>query len=996
MDPIRWQQIDKLLDEALDRQPEARKAFLEQACVGDEDLRLQVEALLAAHEKAGSFVETPALDLAAQGLARAGSESFVGKRLGPYEVLSLLGRGGMGEVYRARDTRLDRMDALKILPPEVASDFDRLRRFIREAKAASALNHPNIATIYEIGQSDGVHWIAMELVEGQTLGERIQGRDYPSPGAPRHPLPQGGRGHELGEYSLAPERGRGSQGEGLNLNETLDIGIQAAAALEEAHSKGITHRDIKPANLMLTSKGQVKVLDFGLAKRIDSEGVSQSTASQTTPGLVMGTARYMSPEQVLGQPVDHRTDIFSLGVVLYEMTVGQPPFAGETSTAIFDAIVHQTPIWPARIQARVPEELRRIIQKALEKFREMRFQTAAELYADLEHLKGDLEAKRSIAQPEAFVGPGLPGQIVSRKMKWILAPAGMLGLALAVMATLWFARMPVPETPLMAVPLTSYAGTEYVASFSPDGSQVAFTWNGDKEDNWDIYVKLIGSEPPLRLTTNKADDAYPAWSPDGRQIAFCRDIGAGKGAVVLISPLGGPERILTEFHLADGGPILSWSPDGRALAMVEKVNGETATNLVLYMMETGEKCPLTKTTKTFLADGCPAFSPDGRTLAFCRSIEYGNSDLYLLGLSRDLKPVGEPRRLTFQNLSASGAAWSSDGSALVYCVGGNLWRVAASRSSQPQKMASLGQDAGQPAISRRGARLAYTHWTFDNNIWRRKIPSSQGKHYPPTKFISSTRDERDPQYSPDGKRIAFTSDRSGSLEIWICDVDGSNAIQLSHFGKGITGDPQWSPDSSRLTFNSKAEGHFEVYVMNASGGNPRRLTSSSFASQNPSWARDGRWIFFDVSGKDGVIQICKVPAEGGPAVLVINNSRGVWAPVESPDGKFMYAIGGNVEGMTLVRAPLEGGEFKQILDSLYNYRSYVVAEKGIYFIPRPDQTRGSSIRFLEFATGKITTIAELGKQPCGDWLTVSPDRRWALYTQTDQLGSDLMLVENFH
>ncbi|HYK88339.1 MAG TPA: protein kinase [Acidobacteriota bacterium] len=583
-------------EEALDREPGRREAFLEEACAGDEDLRQKVITLLTAHDKAGSFGETPALELAARAMAEQAVRSLVGKRLGPYEILSLIGRGGMGEVYRVRDTRLDRIEALKILPTEVAADTERIRRFVREAHAASALNHPNIATIYEIGESDGVRWIAMELVEGETLAERLTERP-------------------------------------LAVEEILDIGIQTTESLEAAHRKGIIHRDIKPANLMITSEGRVKVLDFGLAKIKRTGGpaaaATVSSETHTIPGIVMGTARYMSPEQILGQSVDHRTDVFSAGAVLYQLAVGQPPFAGKSSSAIFDSILHQTPAWPPHACATIPEELRRIIHKSLEKFREMRYQSAADLCADLKHLKHDLERERLIAQPPNIAGPTQPDQkAVPKRTARILALARILGIVILGAIVIWSLKSRLastPETQLTAIPLTSYPGSEMGASFSPDGNQVAFAWNGEEEDNWDIYVTLIGSNQHLRLTTNPARDTWPAWSPDGRQIAFCRDLGPGKRAVILISPLGGPERTLTEVaHVSEVGeflfgPFLSWSPDGRALATVDSLDPHTNPGLALYMMETGEKHILTKPT---VIDSCPAFSPDGRTLAFCRWVAW--------------------------------------------------------------------------------------------------------------------------------------------------------------------------------------------------------------------------------------------------------------------------------------------------------------------------------------------------------------------------------------
>ena len=295
-------------------------------------------------------------------MAQNQAQSLVGRQVGPYKIHSLLGVGGMGEVYLAQDPRLDRAVALKILPAELASDPDRIRRFIREARAASGLKHPNVATIYEIGKSDEFHFIAMEYVEGQTLANKISGR----------PLP---------------------------IAEIVDIGIQVADALDEAHRKGITHRDIKPANLMLTSREQVKILDFGLAKVARPEGQALgsdiSTVMKTETGVVMGTVQYMSPEQVLGKEVDHRTDIFSLGVVLYEMATGRLPFTGTSSSETMDRVLHGQPEAIARFNYDVPAELDRIIRKCLEKDRERRYQSARELLIDLKNLKRDSDSGKA-------------------------------------------------------------------------------------------------------------------------------------------------------------------------------------------------------------------------------------------------------------------------------------------------------------------------------------------------------------------------------------------------------------------------------------------------------------------------------------------------------------------------------------------------------------------------------------------------------------------------
>ncbi|MGH9937326.1 MAG: serine/threonine-protein kinase, partial [Blastocatellia bacterium] len=348
MTPDRWARIDQLLDEALERPLEERPAFLDESCGADGDLRREVESLLAAHEKAeGKFLDCPAIDLAAQHLAQEVGRSLIGQTLGHYSVLSTLGVGGMGEVYLARDTKLERKVALKLLPPQYTSDPARIKRFEREARAASSLNHPNIITIYEIGQIEDKHFIAAEFVDGRTL-------------------------RELFGNSPAPPK------------QALDLAIQICTALSAAHEAGIVHRDIKPENVMMRRDGYVKVLDFGLAKlterrkSLGATNASDGDLAKTNPGVVLGTVKYMAPEQALGQNVDQRGDLFSLGVVLYELLTGAPPFKGDTTAVILDAIVHhkQAPI--TQIRQDLHPEFERVINRMLEKDRDLRYQTAGD------------------------------------------------------------------------------------------------------------------------------------------------------------------------------------------------------------------------------------------------------------------------------------------------------------------------------------------------------------------------------------------------------------------------------------------------------------------------------------------------------------------------------------------------------------------------------------------------------------------------------------------
>ncbi len=631
MKPERWQQIDQVLEAALERNRSERAAFLDQACAGDEELRREVESLLRAHEQAGSFIEKPPREAAEEILADHQSESLIGKQVGSYRIERLLGKGGMGEVYLAHDSKLDRKIALKLLPVDFASDEKRVRRFQQEARAASALNHPNVCVIHEIGKTDdGRHYIAMEHVAGVTLRQQMAS----------HPL---------------------------KLGQALDIATQVASALAAAHSAGIVHRDIKPENVMVRNDGLIKVLDFGLAKRTTVPVVVDDRAStkmlvHTEPGMVMGTVAYMSPEQARLLEVDARTDIWSLGVVLYEMVTGKFAFAGATSSDLIVSILDREPLPLSRHLPDVPAELQRIVSKALRKDKEERHQVVKDLFLDLKSLKQELDFEARLqysAQSESSgeIGSrevtGEAAHNVGRQTKEVLTArtslsagspnrrpllwavgvlSGLLLIAVGALSLLHFRRSSEPPPPsLIAIPLTTDPGYEGMPSLSPDGNQVAFGSFGEKLDNLDIYVKLIGGGPPLRLPTDPALDKFPAWSPDGRSIAFLRERG-DKDEVLLIPALGGPERRLAQtahnlpWVLSMNPPYLSWSPDSKYLVTVDRTS-EEPTGLFVLSVATGEKRRLTTPPAPALADTNPAVSPDGRALAFVRVISDGNTQL---------------------------------------------------------------------------------------------------------------------------------------------------------------------------------------------------------------------------------------------------------------------------------------------------------------------------------------------------------------------------------
>jgi len=899
---------------------------------------------------------------------------MIGKTISHYRILEKLGGGGMGVVYKAEDTKLGRMVALKVLPPERVADPNRKRRFVQEARAASALNHPNIITIYDIDEAEGVHYIAMEHVEGRTLDRLIT----------RH---------------------------GLRMNEALKYAVQMAAALAKAHSAGIVHRDLKPTNVMVTDDGLVKVLDFGLAKLTEAAPTGDAetavTVEPTTEeGTIVGTVGYMSPEQAEGKAVDARSDIFSFGSVLYEMLTGQRAFQGETKVSTIAAILREEPKPLSQVVEGLPREVERIVKRCLRKDPAHRFQHMDDLKVALEELKEESDSGELAGT--AAVAAGLPRHVERGGVKpplprrlALAAVVVVIVVALGVAGWYWYQRSrATPEAPLTPVPLTSYPGYEGYPSFSPDGTQVAFQWcTEEPAANCDIYVKQIGVEPPSRLTTDPAEDFSPAWSPDGQFIAFLRKLSPTRTAVMLIPQRGGPERVLGEsdvtyMPLYPGllyGTYLAWTPDSKWLALNWRVADQPDGGLFLFNVETRETRRLTTS-----GDNLPAFSPDGRTLAFNRG---GNPNLIcFLRLTKDYQPEGEPERVAAVAESYDrdfGTAWSPDGRDIVFSSGNwastGLWRVAASALARPRRLAFASDGTSAPAVSRQGNRLAYVVNRTDANIWRVDLRGPGQNPGIPARLIASTREERDPAYSPDGKRIAFMSSRSGACEIWMSASDGSNPVQLTAFGGPIIFGPKWSPDGQNIAFTAVRAGTVGLYVVSANGGPPRRLTTHPAGNNWPYWSRDGQSLYFR-SNRTSPGDIWKMPASGGEAVQITR--RGGDAPQESPDGRLVYYEKGYPSQCSVWKVPAAGGEEVKVLDSTHSYGGWTVGERGIYFFTPADKQGHSDICLYNFATGKISKILTIERN-VGYRIAVSPDERTILYGQFDQAGSDLMLVENF-
>jgi eukaryotic-like serine/threonine-protein kinase len=876
---------------------------------------------------------------------------MLGQTVGHYTILGPLGRGGMGVVYKALDTHLDRVVAIKVLPPERVRDEVRRSRFVREAKAASALNHPNIVHIYDISSDGGIDFIAMECVAGKTLDQLI--------------LPRG-----------------------LGLNEALTWAIQAADALAKAHTAGIIHRDLKPSNIMVSDDGFIKILDFGLAKLVEAvdspTGPSATTAAAPARPLtdehqVVGTVAYMSPEQAEGRRVDARSDIFSFGAVLYETVTGARAFIGDSSASILAAVIAKEPKPPSQLVADLPQDLEKLILRCLRKDPARRFQTMADLKVALEDAKIDSDSQATAR---------VPARARRRRLWFVGAASG----ALLLSAIAWqLSRPRAVLPPPVVVPLTSYPGFEGYPSFSPDGTQVTFTWDGEKHDNADIYVKLIGTEQPLRLTMDPAPDVFPAWSRDGRQIAFARMQG-GRRSIYLISPLGGAERKVTETEQFVW-PSMSWSPDGRWLATGQKPS-EGRPGIFVFPVGPGEKRRLTSNPVDL--DGGPVFSPDGRFLAYGSCDRpFSSCDVYLLELGQDCVPKGPAKRVTHQGGGIAGLSWTPDGRSLVYGASRDLmhsyylWRTPASIRATPERLELAGPYATAPAVSPVGNRLAFMRGSQDADIWSLEAGA------PAASLIASSLVDISPQFSPDGKKVVFASNRSAVMEIWVSNPDGSSPVQLTDGIGRSQGSPRWSPDGRFVAFDSQGEDRvWRVYVVDAAGGQPRSVAAPDHDAQDPSWSRDGRWIYV-TSVRSGRFEVWRVPAAGGESIQITDN--GGFVALESADGKTLYYTKTPTTTLyagpePLFARPLAGGAERQVLDSVVR-QAFVVAEDGIYHLARADEKGAFPLRFVEFATGKARRLARIDSP--GPGLTVSPDRKTVLFSAFKPHNSDLMLIDNF-
>jgi Tol biopolymer transport system component len=884
----RWRRIEDLYHRAQQHDESQRAAFLDDACAGDEGLRREVNSLLGYAPEAECFMEAP---VSFEADTDDDSASLAeGRELGSYKIISLLGAGGMGKVYQCKDTRLGRTVAIKVLAREKVADAERKRRFMQEARAASALNHPNIVALYDIARDADIDFLVMEYVDGEALHRRISPR-------------------------------------GLPLQEALAYGTQIVSALVAAHAAGIVHRDIKPANVMITDKGQVKVLDFGLAKLAEAAApASQDSPTEVTrsqKGIILGTAAYMSPEQATGKTVDARSDIFAVGVVLYEMLTGRRAFDRGTVLATLGAVLYEEPAPLSSIVKTAPPELVRIVERCLRKDPDRRIQTMADLKVALEELQESLKAPAPTAQLQA-----------APRRSWVRWTAAVL-VVLAVASTVFILTRPEgPPAVLGAVvkPMTSINGWEVAPSWSPDGTLITFSNN--KDGNMDLFMMSTAGGDPKQLTQTPYDEVAPRWSPDFRYLAYAADPGTG-ASVYLIPALGGQERKLADTGLpslerfADSLQVLGsvpWSPDGQELlyskatpsggTAVWKINIATRQESQLTLPGPGE------------SDNNATWSYDGTRIAFDRIGGEGYS-LWVVPAAG-----GNARLISKENAFGS-SSWSADSNRILFISARtgflNVWEIEVDSGRLRQITSGPSWDQF-PVVSRAG-RLAYVSFGHQVDLYSAQYESAVEQ-----RLTFHSHESFFPSFAPDGASLVYQSDRTGNPEIWLRNADGSERNLTENPAIDIT--PDWSPKSREIVFISNRGGKAQVWIMDSEGGPIRLLTDEAVPQTMGGWA------------------------------------SGSIAPRFSPDGSSIGFIAATERGNAFWVVDRDGGNARAVLDGVMYFDWYRDSRRVIFV--RRGNNGLTDVRALDLVSREETLLLP---DPAIE-LAVSRDGTKLLYTHS--------------
>jgi eukaryotic-like serine/threonine-protein kinase len=937
MTPAEWKEVKEIFHAALEVAPAERRAFLAKACAGKEALRLEVESLIKSHESKGSFIDAPAFEVGAHLLVNNTVELGTGELIGDYKILKKIGRGGMGEVYLAKDQRLGRNVALKVLPGYFNELTDRLRRFETEACAASALNHPNILTIYGIGKAAAKHYIATEYIEGDTLRRHLTD-------------------------------------DGMQVLEALEIAVQVASALSAAHEAGIIHRDIKPENIMVRRDGYVKVLDFGLAKLAEDwrgreEDAETRPMRKTDSGMVMGTVQYMSPEQARGMEVDARTDIWSFGVVLYEMIAGRAPFDGETSSHTIVSILEDNTPPLKDVRPDAPAELEWIVMKALRKNREERYQTVKEVLGDLKELKHKLEFKAELERSQSTKAVAESGVVkaaagrrqldaaavterveaardtssydaisnsIKRNWRWALlaVAAPVVAVLLTVAAyKYWGSRRfetkvekssntASPFKALKSKQVTAWAGLDFYPSFSPDGNSVVYS--SDHDGSFEIYVKqLTPGGREIKLTSDGQQNLQPVWSPDGQRIAYHS---SKRGGIWVVPAFGGAPKQLT-----DSGSRPAWSPDSSSIAFQSQSAIDFQPNSpnipppsTIWVVAAAGGTPKQVTRDNGPGDGhgAPCWSPDGRRIAFV-AVDMGSVESEIWSVARD---GAEPKLLTGgikKHSSNFDPVYSPDGRSIYFTgvISGRSWGVLRLPVSP-----ETGEATGEPVviketgftiyrnlrISAEGKRLVYGALGMTSNLWSVRVsPTGEAAGQPLTLTQDTTFRKSNPAFSPDGKRIAYQRFVIGDYhDIWLMDADGKNQTQL-------TTDPgselfaSWLAQGDKIAFLYSDPQQTNLRSIEVQTGREEILLDLTPEMGQPQLSADGKYLAY-FTKKDGATNVWTISLDDKtPKQLTFDKGLAGW-PHWSPDGQFIAYESRQNNDSHLMTIPREGGEPRQL------------------------------------------------------------------------------------
>ncbi len=931
-----------------------REEFLNRKCGNNLELRREVESLIAFEEKAEDFIESPPEDLAEDFFTHRTDQNIIGKTLNNYHVLSLLGAGGMGEVYLAEDKKLGRKIAIKLLPKKFSENDERKGRFLREARSVSALNHPNIITVFGIEESDEVEFIVTEFIDGKTLYEKLSERSF-------------------------------------EWQEVVEIAIQLTDALESAHKISIIHRDIKPANIMIRQDGYVKILDFGLAKMLSETPDAKvfNTTEMSKNRRVMGTMNYMSPEQTLGKELDVRTDIFSLGIVLYEMISGVQPFIGTSDAAVYNAILNSDPPPISKINEDIPPALEQIIKRAIEKDRDKRYQSILEMKNDLQILKENLTSGLS---NESLRDYSFSNSTSSRRTK-IFAPIAAIAAILISILGIYLYSNYISKNEIVEVgkmqykQLTSQTGEETFPSLSPDGKTLIYSSNESR--NWDIYFRRVDGSKAINLTKNsESDDKQAVYSPDGERIAFRSE--RDGGGIFIMEAMGESVRRVT-----DSGYFPSWSPDGKELVYSSSDFLDPTQRYVIPIslsivnIASGEKRGLTE------GDAVqPSWSPKGDRIAF-----WGLND----GGIRDIKTIsvksGEIVSVTDDSYLDWNPIWSPDGKYIYFSSnrGGtmNLWRVAIDENTgkalgAPESITTPSSYSQHMAFSKDGKKMAFVQHINSINIVKYDFdPVSETVGEYPTEITSGAITNRSPDISPDGEWLAIVSIRNKQEDLFIMRKDGSEIKQITN-DKYNDRAPYWSPDGKQLAFFSDRSGKYEGWTINADGSNLQQVTDAKDTEVLVSmWSPDGKKILYNLDHDfPSFIQTDKLFAEQTPQMMPRNLPSDKWimSMSWSPDGNriasTIYGDDPKVEGVSIYNFDTNK---HQILTDYGETPIWLSDSKRLIFFDT------DKIFLADTSTNKIKEILSVTPNSL-QIIKMSPDDR-SIYASMNKNEADIWLVE---